>query len=369
MTRLQHVLDRLHAAVVARAGDTPGHEVGSVVERRNLNILSETDIDFTCGSGTLPPRPDRAGDRADQRPTAPPVPVVRVSAPPPEPPGPSWASCEADELVAGLELSVGAVRAFRVLHQLACAVARAKNYRVIPDAVTLHTPALVVAALAGYTPRHLRRLVPELVAAGLVAGGPHASRVGLRSLWDGTIWAVKVRPGEAVPEIRAEDWRHNWRPTFEADVYGKTGARSFMSALQAQEQNPEEQIRAVSRAAVIGLWADVPPVETSSGDMGLESVQDVREIVYRLGELPAVHKRRRAEMVGALAGALSTAMDDRHSRRWYAGLIWRAWRGFVEGRADLQVLAGALLRLDDERRDWAELRRPAALLAARLRAA
>lgn len=276
------------------------------------------------------------------------------------------APCEADELLAGLNLSVGAVRAFRVLHRLACAVAKARSYAVEPDTVTLHTPALVVAALARYTPRHLRRLMPELVAAGLVAGGSHASRVGLRSLWDGTIWAVKVRPGEAVPEIRAEDWQHNWRPTFEGDVYGKTGARAFMSSLNTESATPEEQIKAVSRAAVIGLWADVPPVETSSGDISLESVQDV---IYRLGELPSVHKRHRAEVIGQMAETLSTTFDDRHSRRWYCAVIWRAWRGFIEGRADLHVLAGALLRVEEERREWAELRSPGALLASRLQTA
>lgn len=302
------------------------------------------------------------------RPNTPSTPIVRILIPPPVPQAPSRPSCEPDELLVGLDLSAGAARIFRVLHGLSCGVAGTRGFRMLPDTMTFHVPALVVAGLAGYTPRHLRRLVPELEAAGLVASGAHASKVGLRSLWDGTVWTVKVKAGDARPEVRPEDWRHDWRPEFAADVYGKTGARSFMSSLVLRDLDEIEKIRVAALASAVGVYAEQPPAESSSEDMGVGHVQDV---VYRLGELPHVHARKRAALVGELASALAHAVDGTTTwRRWWCGVLWRAWNGYVEGRiGELQALGAALLRLDGDRRDGAPFRSYGAVFGGRMRAA
>ena len=83
--------------------------------------------------------------------------------------------------------------------------------------------------------------------------------------------------------------------------------------------------------------------------------------------LAAAHPSKRPGLVGLIASTLARALDDQHSRRWYCRAIWNAWTAEVEGRAGLQVLAAQLARLDADRREWAGLRRPGALLASRLR--
>lgn len=300
------------------------------------------------------------------RPVEPPVPVVRVSVPAPMPARPSLAFSGASDLTAGLDLSAGARQVFGVLHGMACEIAKLRGYRHTPDTVTLHSPLLVVAGLTGYTTRHVRRLVPELVAAGLVAGGAHASRVGLRSLWDGWCWVVKVRAGAAVPAMTREDWKHDWRPEFEADVVGKTGAATWMSALSRGALDQAEKIRAAALASVVGVYNVQNPVASSSADIGGGRVQDV---VYRLGELPHVHARKRAALVGELASMLAHAVDGGTGwRRWWCGVIWRAWNGYVEGRAgELQALGAALLRLEVDRREWQGMRSAGAVFGGRLR--
>lgn len=88
--------------------------------------------------------------------------------------------------------------------------------------------------------------------------------------------------------------------------------------------------------------------------------------------LPTVaqaHVTKRAALVGMLGAALARLLDDEHSRRYYCKLIWEAWNAEIEGRAGLQALAAQLERLEVDRREWPDLRRPAALLAARLRVA
>lgn len=315
-------------------------------------------------AGLMPP--SAASNPVTLSPTELPAPTVRVSMPAPGSTRPFLAFSEAGEVAAGLELSAGAQRIFDALHALACDVARVRGHRAAPDTVTLHAPLLLVAWLAGYTPRHLRRLLPELMAAGLVAGGPHASRVGLRSLWDGWLWSVKVKAGPAVPEVRREDWKHAWRPEFEADVYGKTGAAAFKSHLQGQESKESEKIRAVAVASAVGVYAVQNPVELSSADLEGGRVQDA---VYRLGELPHVHVRKRAALVGELASTLAHAVDGGTTwRRWWCGVIWRAWNAYVEGRpGELQALGAALLRLEADRRDGAPFRSYGAVFGGRLR--
>ncbi len=303
------------------------------------------------------------------KPVEPPAPTIRVSQSVLAPAAPSRPFCEPVELTLGLDLSAGAVKVFAVLHRTACAIAKARAYRLNPDVVTFHVPALVVAGLAGYTPRHTRRLVKELKAAGLVAGGPHASRVGLRSLWDGSIFAVKVREGEAVPFVTGEDWQHNWRPDFEADVVGKTGAAAWMSQLVPENEDAELLYRLVALAANTGVYVEQNPAEGSSADISLECVQDV---VYRLGELPIIHARRRAALVSELAGALARLVDGGNQwKSWWAGTIWKSWWAHVEGRVGgLEALGGALARIEADRLEAPHVwRRPGAVLAARLRAA
>lgn len=341
---ITHFLEKGREALAARVSTTPAPAEGP-----QLNVKAKTPL-VTLRSETLP------------------APSVRVSTPAPAPTRPSLAFSEARALLADLNLSAGAVRLFLVLHALACHVAQLRGYRATPQTVTFHSPLLVVAWLVGYTTRHLRRLLPELVAAGLVAGGPHASRVGLRSLWDGWVWTVKVQAGSAVPEIRAADWKHAWRPEFEADVYGKTGAAAFMSQLQTRELGEDEKIRAAAVASVVGVYDIQNPAASSSADMEGSRVQDV---VYRLGELPHVHARKRPALVGELASTLAQAVDGGTTwRRWWCGVIWRSWNAYVDGRAgELQALGAALLRLEVDRREWTGMRSPGAVFGGRIRTA
>ncbi|WP_188905376.1 hypothetical protein [Deinococcus aerophilus] len=291
--------------------------------------------------------------------------MVRMSATPP-PVRPVLAFSAPSELVAGLDLSEGAKRVYAVMHRLACDVAWLRGHKVAPDTVTMHVPALVVAGLAGYTTRHLRRLLPELMVAKLVAGGPHASRVGLRSLWDGCLWSIKVRAGQAVPVVQPAEWKHPWRPGFEADVVGKTGAAEFMSALQTLELNDAEKTMAAAHASVTAAYGAKPAAVSSSADMGGGRVQDV---VYRLGELPRVHARKRRALVDELGGLLAQAVDGGSKwKRLWCGVIWRTWNSYVEGRSgELQALGAALLRLEVDRVEGARMRNAGAVLVARLR--
>jgi hypothetical protein len=295
---------------------------------------------------------------ACERPHNPPTPLVLAS------------YTDAATVRAGLPLSRGAGRIFDLLHGLAVNVARARAYAVRPDTVTLHLPASLLALGVGYTPRHLRRLLPELEDAGLIACGAHASKVRDMSLWDGYLWAVKVSPGDHRPRLRREEWKHRWRD-FAGDIEAGRTVKALLEQMSAL--HPDAIKSGVD--AALKSWAVAPGNISNlvvcsadiSGAAGLDAVRDVRELAYRLGELVNVHPTRRAESVGRMASALAYALDDAHSRRWYCSLLWAALVAEQEGRAGLGVLAAALLRLNADRGEWEQLRNPAALLASRLR--
>lgn len=303
-----------------------------------------------------------AGEPVEQ---VPPVPLVRVSVAALDFP-------DAVTVAAGLRLSVGAARVFQVLHGVACDVAHARAYAVAPDIVTFHLPQSLAALGAGYTTRHLRRLLPELVTAGLIDWGAHASKVGGMSLWDGCLWAIKVRAGvEVLPHLRRDEWRHEWRD-FAGDIEAGNTVKAVIQAMsQLHSEERENAVKSALKTWVVNPGNVKTPL-LCSWDMAAENgpgrVQDIKEIVYRLGELPAVHPTKRAGLVGRLASSLAGALDDRHSRRWYCAVIWEAFRTEGEGRGGLQVLMAALLRLDADRREWEGLRSPGALLAFRLKA-
>lgn len=318
-------------------------------------------------------QPCAASNPLTLSPTLLPAPVVRVSMPAPEPARPFLAFSEAGEVAAGLGLSAGAVRVYKVLRDRACDVAQVRGYQVAPDTVTLHLPQKLLALAVGYTPRHLRNLLPELVAAGLLDWGAHAVKVKGMGLWGGCLFAVKVSPNaDIVPHLGREDWRHPWRD-LESDIEAGRTVKALLEAISPLQGDERE----IAVQDALKTWAVTPgnlnsPV-ACKGEVApsedLDAVQDIRQIAYRLGDLQHVHPTKRPRLVGRLASALSRTLGDMHSRRWYCLMIWSAWRGQIEGRGTLQALSTALLRLDSDRREWEGLRNPAALLVSRMRAA
>jgi hypothetical protein len=378
VTTLQRAIEAARTAILARAGVTPNPnrvEGLSLVPLEQpceeschtFDAVYETHlmVNITAKSRLHQRQLQRLRVEAPQGAhlTDPPRPLVRVSRPTQPPQAPSWPSCEV--VSAGAVLSAGAGRVWSLLHGLAVEVAQARAYATVPDAVTFHLPAGLLALGLGYSARHVRRLLPELVAAGLLAHGAHASKVNGMSLWDGCLWSVAVAPRGA-PWLRRDEWRHSWRD-FAADIEAGRTVKALLDGMS--HLHPEERGKAVGTA--LKAWAVTPgnlnsPVACSADMTGTDTLNSVQDVVYTLPLLAEAHPAKRAQLVGLLASALAHALDDRHSRRWYCSLIWNAWAAEVEGRRGLGVLAAQLARLDADTREWVDLRRPAALLAARL---
>ena len=286
------------------------------------------------------------------RPTTPPAPVVLASFP------------SAAAVLGERVLSRGAARLWEVLHDLAVDAGRARRYEQLPRQVTFHCPAVTVAGVLDYDPRHLRRLAGELEAAGLLDCGGHAQSLLSRVMYDGTLWSVLVTPGAEPPRIRADEWRFNWRPDFEADVAGKTGAAAEMSGLLNEKADKAEKYEAARRRAAIP-GQNHPPL--SSSDISASAA--LASVAGALSGLWHVHHKKRARAVGHLASQIAAALGEHDRRRYWCRVIWDALTAQNEMRGGLQVLAAQLLRLEADMREGAPWKNPGAVLAARLKAA
>jgi hypothetical protein len=124
---------------------------------------------------------------------------------------------------------------------------------------------------------------------------------------------------------------------------------------------------------ILRQWVVTPgqidiPLNTDPCIIGAERLKGVQDVVYLLPTVLEAHPTKRGVLVDLLSATLARSLDDEHSQAYYAKAIWQAYRTSAEGRAGLQVLAAQLARLDVDRREWVKLKRPAALLASRLRA-
>ena len=329
------MLDLARAAVLARA------------------VPASQEASEALAASPLPSRPvpvPLAPSWPAQRPTDPPPPRVLASLP-------SEATVRA-----GHELKSGELRLWLLLHRLTVDVARERRYEAVPRQVVWHCPAITLAAALGITDRHLRNLAKGLERAGLLDYGGHAQQVGSRSMYDGTIWAVLTQSGEP-PRIQADDWRHTWRPDFEADVVGKTGAAATCSELLQAQAGPEDYYaeakhRAAVPAASRGPLSSSPEVKPRS---------TLRDVIEGLAGLWRLHSSKRARAVGVLASQLAGALSEPDRRRYWCGVFWQALTAQDEGRGGLQVLGAQLERLAADLVEGAPWRSPGAVLAARLK--
>ncbi len=175
---------------------------------------------------TDPAPPSLVSSRPSERPHALPAPRVL----------PTYS--DAATVAADRPLSRGAVELWKLLHSLAMHVARTRAYQVAPSSVTFHLPAVMVAAAAGKSERHLYRLADELRAAGLLDERGHVAQVGRLRRYDGTLWAVATKP-DACPRLRWDDFRHDWRPEFAAEYHSFQGAWREVQSVMSEPSSSE----------------------------------------------------------------------------------------------------------------------------------
>lgn len=277
----------------------------------------------------------------------------------------AWPS--AAEVLGDRRLSRGATLLWNWLHALALYVASVRGHTVLPNHLTFHLPAVIVAALAGYSERHLYRLADELRRAGLIDERGHVGQVGKMRRYDGTLWAISLKPGAARPRLRWFEFKHDWRPDFASDYHSEKGAYHELQAIMAEPFTLQERQGKVLRLA--RDWAAAMKNEKNpvGGGSDMRPGRVLQAIARDLPALIHLHPRQRHREVSRLALDLAHALGEPGRHRQHCAAIYAALQAENEQRPGLHRFALQLERLATDLAELAPWRKPGAVLAARLR--
>ncbi len=305
--------------------------------------------------------------------------------------------------------SEGAGALARVLDDLARHVLSVRPYKhqdETPRQVVVHLSAEMLAKGVEHNDTTVWRWTQLLEASGYLHARPHyttsTNQDGERvTRVDGTLYAVRLQPGHRA-RLSYDDLTRHYRDLDADRAAGRTAHRAI-ATIERLNQEERERVEAAERGRnlnhldavpddknkmqgstdillttsryihALKQWAVTPgqidiPLNNDPCIIGAEGLKGVQDVVYLLPTVLEAHPTKRGVLVDLLSATLACALNDEHSQAYYAKAIWQAYQASAEGRAGLQVLAAQLAHLDVDRREWAGLRRPAALLAARLRA-
>jgi hypothetical protein len=274
----------------------------------------------------------------------------------------------AQEVQGNIYLSQGALRLWTFLHALALVVLRQQGYTSVPDSITFHLPAVMLAGVVRYSERHLYRLADELCAAGLLDERGHVTQVGKLRRYDGTLWAVKLRPGAASPRLRYWDFRHDWRPDFAEDYYGEQGAFRAVQDAMSEPLTCEGKTEAAYSLAKTWAAATRTRKNPAEGGSDMPQGETLQAVAYALPALLHLHPRQRHREVSRLATELAHVLGEKGRVPQWCRDIYAAIQSENEERQGLQYMALQLMRLATDLAEGAPWKRPGAVLAARLNA-
>jgi hypothetical protein len=210
-------------------------------------------------------------------------------------------------------LSGTAKRLYTALCGAAVEVMKERGYKDTVTEITYFCPAEAVALAVGVHPSTIYRKLPELASAGLVDCRGHYCTHNGRTRSDGSVWTVRLTPtwGSAA-RVPFDYLKRSYR-CLGSDI--ESGRTAFQ---QMRESYPIRDKSVIDLSYILRFAlspTDKKPVTYDSRKVqrfDLESIFDV----------PAVRKQDRAEMVYNAAKALSVALRDDDSTRFYCRLLW-----------------------------------------------
>jgi hypothetical protein len=251
-----------------------------------------------------------------------------------------------------------------LLHEALFAIAseagEARGYSAGVAAVTVHIPVDVVATALRRHRVTIWRAARQLKAAGLIDWRPHKTTLNGRTVNDGTLWCVALRPVEGGVRLSYEDMKHpGWR-----DLAGDIErGRTAYAVMQRSDNSLENELD----LNLLREWT-MPPLEIEKPRYMTVAPSERRDLETVLDVQHATRSERPA-MVEAGADSLCTALRDPGGRRFYMALLWVLLRTQdATGAAPWYAVYEQARRA---RTDSVEgfARRPGALFTARLQAA
>jgi DNA-binding transcriptional ArsR family regulator len=192
-------------------------------------------------------------------------------------------------------------------------VALEREYSPKVTQVVFFACAESVALAVGVHPSTVYRKLPELRQAGLVHAVGHFCTHNGRTRLDGSLWAVRLTPtwGSAA-RVPFDFLKKQYRCLGDDIEAGRT------AFAQMRESYPTRDKSAIKLDQIL-RWAlstpDKNPVTVDSRTMKRVDLTSIFDV-------PTVPKQSRAETIFEAAKAISNALNDSRSTRFYMAVLW-----------------------------------------------
>ncbi len=257
-------------------------------------------------------------------------------------------------------LSGTALLLFRTLHTSAIEVGAARDYHPNVSQVSFFCPVEAVALALGVHRCTVYRALPELRALGLVDVRAHYTTHRGRTVADGSVWAVRLRPvGGCKARVQYGDLKRSYR-----DLGGDVEAGRTCWA--AMRQSKVTSFKGLDIQKILA-WA-IPPSNLEI-PVTFDCRKASRHDLEALLDVQHAPREARGGAVDLAAQALAAALSDQRGMNFYRRLLWQLLRRCDAGGGDhfYAVYLAAQRASVDAREGFA--RRPGALFVSRLKAA
>jgi len=205
-----------------------------------------------------------------------------------------------------------------------------------------HLPVDLVASFLGVHRTTVWRWAALLEEAGLIRSKTHvatAVRDGeAQNLNTGTVWAVRLKPGRA--RFEHGDLTYPWRDLATDLEEGRTAFRViYPKGKRRRKGDHTERLRPerVSLGLLVKWTLGIREVPALDFLRPAPTESPTIEAAFLLAEMEA---QDRPTVIDRLAERMAHELNDPHSRRFYAGLLWKV----VEGKLSPHALVHAYHR-------------------------
>ena len=205
-----------------------------------------------------------------------------------------------------------------------------------------HLPVDLVASFLGVHRTTVWRWAGPLEEAGLLRSKTHvatAVRGGeAQNLNTGTVWAVRLKPGRA--RFEHGDLTHPWRDMAKDLEEGRTAFRViYPKGKRRKKGDQTERLRPerVSLELLVKWTLGIREVPALDFLRPAPTENPTIEAAFLLAEMEA---QDRPTVIDLLSERMAHELGDPHSRRFYAGLLWKV----VEGKLSPHALVHAYHR-------------------------
>lgn len=205
-----------------------------------------------------------------------------------------------------------------------------------------HLPVDLVASFLGVHRTTVWRWAAPLEEAGLIRSKTHvatAVRGGeAQNLNTGTVWAVRLKPGRA--RFEHGDLTYPWRDLAKDLEEGRTAFRViYPKGKRRRKGDQTERLRPerVSLELLVKWTLGIREVPALDFLRPAPTENPTIEAAFLLAEMEA---QDRPTVIDLLSERMAHELGDPHSRRFYAGLLWKV----VEGKLSPHALVHAYHR-------------------------